>query len=152
MDLYGRCVYCRRKYKKNPRVKNQKYCNHPGCQRARKRRWQRQKMATDPDYRLNQRDCVHRWRRQNPGYWKTYRASHPAYTIHNRIGQSFRNLSRPKRRPLIAKMDALKPNKSVIPGIYYLLRKSSVIAKMDSFLQKVLIFPADCLQPALIAK
>jgi len=151
MGRHGYCAFCGRKYLKNPRVKHQKYCGKPACQRARKRRWQRHKMATDPDYRMNQQDCMRRWRKRNPDYWQRYRKSHKSYTLQNRLLQKIRNLNRPNL-PLIAKMDAIRPDKSVIPGVYYILRKCVQIAKMDTMFQKVFIFPVGCLQPALIAK
>lgn len=151
MDRYDYCAYCRCRYQKNPRVKNQTYCGKIACQRARKRRWQRQKLATDPDYRLNQRDCMLRWRQRHPGYWQKYRRSHKSYTAQNRLLQKIRNLNR-LGRPLIAKMDPIKTEQSIIPGIYYILRKCRQIAKVDAIFQKVIIFPASCLHPALIAK
>lgn len=40
---------CQRLFVPNPRVKNQRYCNRKNCQRVRKRLWQREKMAGDPD-------------------------------------------------------------------------------------------------------
>jgi hypothetical protein len=151
MERYGICAYCRRRYQKNPRVKRQSYCGDKACQLARKRRWQRHKMATDPDYRLNQQDCVKSWRERNPHYWQRYRQSHPPYASRNRLLQKIRNLNRPGR-PLIAKMDSIDPEKSMIPGSYYILRKCRSIAKMDALFQKIFIFPVSCLQPALIAK
>ena len=151
MAMYGLCRYCKRKYRKNPRVKRQQYCGNKACQRARRRRWQRQKMVTDPDYRLNQHDCMLRWRKRNPHYWRHYRKTHPSYTLQNRMLQVIRNLNR-MRSPLIAKMDPIKADLPVIPGIYYILRKCRQIAKMDALLQKVFIMPVDCLQPVLIAK
>lgn len=151
MEKYGYCAYCGRRYLKNPRVKNQKYCNKTPCQRARKRRWQRQKMAIDTDYRMNQKDCMQKWQQQNPHYWQEYRKTNKSYTLQNLLLQRIRNLNR-TRKPLIAKMDTIKSEKSIIPGVYNILRKCSSIAKMDVLFQKVFIFPVDCLQPVLIAK
>ncbi len=151
MEKYGICAYCRRRYQKNQRVKRQLYCGHKACQLARKRRWQRHKMTTDPDYRLNQQDCMRRWRKRHSHYWQHYRKSHPSYTTTNRILQKLRNLNRPGH-PLIAKMDSIIAEKTVIPGIYYILRKCRQIAKMDTLFQKVFIYPAGCLKPVLIAK
>ena len=146
MEKYGYCAYCGRRDLKNPRVRNQKYCNKSACQRAIKRRWQRQKLATDPDYRMNQKDCTLRWRKRNPNYWKHYRSSHKSYTLKNLLLQRIRNLNH-TRKPLIAKMDALKLENPIIPGVYHILRKCTKIAKMDALFQKVFIFPVDCLQP-----
>ncbi len=151
MESYGICAYCRRRYQKNPRVKRQLYCSQKACQQARKRRWQRHKMATDADYRLNQQDCMRRWRKRHPHYWQHYRMAHLSYTTRNRILQKLRNLNR-HNHPLIAKMDPIKPDNVIIPGIYYILHKCRQIAKMDAIFQKVFIYPASCLQPVLIAK
>jgi hypothetical protein len=92
-----------------------------------------------------------RWRQRNPHYWRHYRRAHQSYTAQNRMLQKIRNLNR-LGRTLIAKMDSINTDKSIIPGIYYILRKCRQIAKVDAIFQKVLIFPASCLQPALIAK
>jgi hypothetical protein len=60
------CVHCGRDFLPNPRVKNQGYRNRRECQRARKPLWQRQKLAIDPDYQDNQRDCWKSWRQRHP--------------------------------------------------------------------------------------
>jgi len=46
----ARCAHCGSTFDRNPRVKNQHFCNNKDCQRARKRLWQKQKLASDPDY------------------------------------------------------------------------------------------------------
>lgn len=130
-----RCVHCRRLFQPNPRIKNQRFCNQRPCQRARKNLWQKQKLASDPDYRANQRECDRQWRVRNPGYWRLYRSSHPHSSKRNRLLQIRRN---GKRRRLIAKMDALKQPLSMITGTYYLVPE---IAKMDASTQKVLLIP-----------
>jgi len=38
-----------------PRNKFQIFCSEPGCQRTRKALWQKQKLASDPDYKEGQR-------------------------------------------------------------------------------------------------
>ena len=101
-----RCVHCRRRFIANPRAKNQKYCNRACCQRARKTRWQRHKMATDADYRQNQKDSRRSWQIQHPDYWRQYRAAHPQYCERNRMLQKQRDAKR--RAQHLAKMDALK--------------------------------------------
>jgi hypothetical protein len=84
MKPKNRCAHCRRLFIANPRVKNQKYCSRDICQRTRKSRWQRRKMATDADYRQNQKDSRQMWQTQHPGYWQQYRDSHPQYRERNR--------------------------------------------------------------------
>lgn len=67
------CSCCRRILPANPRCKDQEYCGEAPCQRERKRRWQALKMATDPDYRQNQREAFQSWCERNPEYWRQRR-------------------------------------------------------------------------------
>ena len=85
----------------NPKVKEQNYCGRADCQRARRREWQRKKMATDPDYRENQRNSQKQWQEKNPDYWRDYRK--------NRQDPL---LAAPS--PQLAKMDTLLPNFHII--------------------------------------
>ena len=135
MNSRIRCAHCRRLFEPNPRVKNQRYCGDKPCQQARKNFWQKEKLASDSDYRANQRECDRQWRARHPGYWRTYRTAHPRSTERNRLFQTNRNA---KRRSLIAKMDASKPIFPVLAGTYHLVPE---IAKMDALRQKVLLIP-----------
>ena len=56
MKLMIKCANCGRMVPANPRVKNQTYCNRKTCQRVRKNKWKQNKMASDPDYKNDQRD------------------------------------------------------------------------------------------------
>ena len=69
------CAYCGNPFQPRPQVPKQTYCPSPECQRARKLRWQQDKIRTDPDYRDNQRDAQRAWFDRHPGYWPAYRAS-----------------------------------------------------------------------------
>lgn len=131
-----KCIHCGRLVPANPRVKHQRYCGAKGCQRARKAKWQREKLAADPDYRANQREAQQRWREANPAYWKNYRAGHPGYHLRNRLMQRKRDLSR--RQDGLAKMDASNVSPRLGLGEYYLLPR---LAKMDASAQKVLLIP-----------
>jgi len=135
-----RCVHCDRLFTANPRIKNQKYCSRDICQRARKSRWQRRKMATDADYRQNQKDGRQAWQMQHPDYWQQYRDSHPQYRERNRVLQKQRDAKR--RAKHLAKMDALKRLKSIKPGTYYLIPCMANLAKMDASIQKINVIPA----------
>jgi hypothetical protein len=119
-------------------VKNQRYCREKGCQRARKRTWQQEKLLNDPDYKANQRDCQRQWHKRHPGYYKEYRERHPESCERNRLMQRCRN-SRRRPRQKIATMDAFHPAPVLNPAIYYLL---PVIATMDASTRKVIIIPA----------
>ncbi len=67
------CVSCKKPYIKNYRQKKQKYCSEPACQKARKAKWQRDKMKSNSEYKKDQIQANQDWRDQHPGYWKTYR-------------------------------------------------------------------------------
>lgn len=68
------CVNCGTPFQPRPQVPNQAYCSSPKCQRARKLRWQQDKLRSDPLYRESQRDAQRAWLSRHPGYWVTYRA------------------------------------------------------------------------------
>lgn len=70
------CACCGQPFQPRPQIPNQTYCSSVGCQRARKLRWQQEKLRNDPDYRDNQQDAQRAWLDRHPGYWRTYRASH----------------------------------------------------------------------------
>ena len=48
------CPHCERKFLPHPAVLNQQYCSNSECQKMRKRKWQKEKLANDPEYRDNQ--------------------------------------------------------------------------------------------------
>lgn len=118
-----------------PRNKDQKYCSKPDCQRKRKARWQRQKLATDPAYKEDQRLANNKWLENNLDYWEKYRKRNPEKAERNRILQKVRNMkkqeiqaSKPSKSVGIAKMDARKPCNDNLSGEYWLV---PTIAKMD---------------------
>jgi len=131
MNRQSRCAHCRRRFAPNPRVKSQRFCSNTPCQRARKAQWQRDKMATDPDYQANQRDARQTWQRQHPDYWRHYRRRRPDYRERNRRLQTHRDQQR-RAKPL-AKMDASGAVTVVNPGIYHLIPATDEgLAKMDA--------------------
>jgi len=115
----------------------------PECRRAKKAAWKRHKMATDPDFKLDQKLSNKKWAQNNPGYWKEYRRKNPEKAERNRILQIIRNRRRPNSRnnnanadiPLIAKVDASISNNFKMVGQFWLV---PVIAKVDAL--KVNIF------------
>ena len=130
---------CRRHFLPNPRVKDQQYCNRKECQRVRRRLWQREKIASDPDYRANQGDCQKRWREQNPDYWRQYRMSHPLYVERNRLLQ--RKRDRKRRLDSLAKMDALERVSPLESGAYYIIPDGVNLAKMDALNRRFILIP-----------
>ena len=136
-----RCAGCGRSFLPNPKVPRQRYCSRAPCQRARRSLWQKEKLATDEDYRRNQADAQRRWREGHRDYWRRYRERHPEYCRRNRHLQGERNHVR-RGRP-IAKMDSLATRSSVISGTYELVPvDSGGIAKMDALIVNIEVVSA----------
>ena len=89
-----RCAACHKRFHPRPQSPTQAFCSAAECQRERKRRWQRAKRGTDPDYRENDARSSRHWRQQHAAYWREYRRSHPEYTARNRQQQRRRNQTR----------------------------------------------------------
>jgi hypothetical protein len=131
------CCHCGGFFPRCPRHKEQYYCMKPACRRARKAAWKRQKMRTDPDYRLNQKLSNRKWAEANPGYWKAYRKGNPQKTERNRMLQRIRNRRRSKKgapdatagSPLIAKVDRSASHRIKVAGQFWMV---PVIAKGDA--------------------
>ena len=135
-----RCIHCGKNFDGNPRVKKQMYCNGSECQKARRARWQREKIGSDPDYRDNQKRCHKEWISQHPDYYRKYRAKHPEYTERNRVLQLRRNARQRKdvSVELIAKMDSLAGLYSRYGETFRLIPQDGrLIAKMDSLIVKL---------------
>ena len=93
------CACCGQPFEPRPQVPGQAYCSSPGCQRARKRQWQRAKLQSDSDYRINQRAAQQAWSQRNPDYWRGYRADRPDYAQRNREQQRLRDAA--PARPIV---------------------------------------------------
>ena len=131
------CIHCKQPFNQSPRHKTQTYCQHPVCKRARKARWQRDKMKSDPDYRLNQKDAMRNWRKNNLGYYKQYRKNNPDKAHVNRVSQALRragvrmsmvNKLAKEASNEVAKMDASNAYKIGLYGMFLLF----AVAKMDA--------------------
>jgi len=128
------CLCCQKRFIPYPAVRDQRYCSDPQCQKARKRKWQKEKLAKDSDYRDNQASAQRQWCSRNKDYWRRYRESHPAYTERNRMAQKERN-HRKQSGSWIAKMDGLQEKTLVSSGRYRLVPLcNSGIAKMDELI------------------
>jgi hypothetical protein len=89
-----RCQCCGEPFVPRPQNPTQSYCSQGACQRARKRHWQREKRASDPDYRANDQAARRTWARTHSQYWRAWRERHPEYVERNRRGQAARNARR----------------------------------------------------------
>jgi hypothetical protein len=143
-----RCAACGNGFTPQRPVANQRYCSKGECQRERRRRWQRQKLREDPDYRANQSAAQGRWRERHRDYWRRYRQSHPDYTARNRAQQRQRN--RRKAQVVtgpsasgIAKMDVCEAQTLVVSGTYRLIPVAGPgIAKMDAYVVEMRVLSA----------
>jgi len=77
-----RCCWCKTDFVVCPRLGDrQKSCGEPDCKRKQKilshQIWKKKWKKV---YHKNQED----WRRNNPGYWRTYRIQNTAYALKNR--------------------------------------------------------------------
>lgn len=145
------CLCCGVSFCPYPGRPHQEFCSKAGCQRERRRRWHREKMANDEVYRKGQSDCQQNWLERHPDYWREYRASHPAYCERNRQQQGERN--RRRRAPpdeVIAKMDEVTSCNDVESccsdvesGKYILVPfRSGMIAKMDEVIVQLAVITA----------
>ena len=138
------CLCCKRRFIPHPAVQDQRYCSDPRCQKARKRRWQKEKLSRDSDYRANQVEAQRQWRERNGDYWKRYREKNPVYAERNRLRQRERN----QRRRLgteIAKMDELKGKPLILSGRYRLVPFCNQgIAKMDELIVELGVISRGC--------
>ncbi len=145
-----RCAACGERFSPRRNVPDQRYCAKRACQRERRRRWQREKLKQDPDYRANQAAAQRRWRERNPDYWRNYRRTHPEYTADNRKKQQERNRRRDlavtgPSPPAIAKMDTYPSKSHVASGTYRLIPVTGPrIAKMDAYLVKMQVLSEGC--------
>ncbi|MDZ7300695.1 MAG: hypothetical protein ONB44_00990, partial [candidate division KSB1 bacterium] len=114
MHIKFTCKNCGLEKDANIRLKGtQQYCSDKKCQRVRKAAWQKQKMATDTQYRAKEIALLVSWRKQRPldQYQKAYRQAHSEYVEKNRKRQKIRNAKRRKQaesapNEKIVKMDA----------------------------------------------
>ena len=98
-----RCACCGKLFEPRPQVPAQAYCSLLDCQRFRKRLWQRSKLQSDPDYRVNQRAAQQAWAQRNPAYWHHYRSIKTECEQRNRKRQRMRDR---RRKGCLAKMGA----------------------------------------------
>ncbi|MFA5433267.1 MAG: hypothetical protein WC319_10450 [Candidatus Paceibacterota bacterium] len=120
------CQHCQRRVKKNPRLKGkQHYCGRTACQQARKDKWERDRLGSDPAYRDKRSGAKKNWYRGYPGdrYQHQYRQEHGDYTKSNRCNQQKRD-KKITGKPSVAKIvktDALSSKNLVPRGLYVLL-------------------------------
>ncbi|MGN8134605.1 hypothetical protein ACTJLC_07745 [Paraburkholderia sp. 22099] len=131
MHVARRCIACGVLFNPRSQIPHQRYCSATACQRERRRRWQRERLRSDPDYRDNQARAQQTWRSRHPDYWRQYRASHPAYRERNCAMQRKRN-ARQRSGP-VANIDVSPACRPLASGFYVLRRAAATnIAKMNA--------------------
>ena len=140
-----RCVVCRKTFTPTGRVRDQRFCALPECQKERRRRGQKKKRRRDEDYQENDERAQREWTKKHPGYFKAYRESHPDYTEKNLQQQRQRDA---KRREAAKKKD-VEPGGIQMPkgplesGTYELrLANSDVLVNEDSIKVKIAVLSA----------
>ena len=139
-----RCASCRKLFHPRAQSPEQKFCTSAECQRERKRRWQKARRASDPDYRDNDIQANRLWRRQHPEYWREYRRKHPQSVIQNRDKQRERDRAR-RLQPLqsstppeLANEDASTPLFPLQTGTYRMIPVTGgELANVDACLVKI---------------
>lgn len=132
-----RCACCGQPFEPRPQVPDQAFCSSPDCQRARKRQWQRHKLKSDPDYRINQKDAQRAWTERNQDYWRVRRET----SIGSGQPDPKQAEQSDAREPLLAKMDA-----STLPsGIYRITRHPAFPSDDgDSWVVEITLLSATC--------
>jgi len=135
------CLACGNAFHPILQVPNQRYCSAAACQRERRRRWQREHLRSDADYRDNQARAQARWRVRHQDYWRQYRSTHPAYRERNCAMQRNRNAQRSSSP--VANMDASASLRPLASGFYILRRAVETgIAKMNAFTVHIAVLSA----------
>lgn len=131
-----RCAACGQLFSPRAQAPEQAYCSSPPCQRERRRRWQREKRWSDPDYQENQQKAQQAWCARNAGYWRAYRQANPEYSERNRRQQRARNAA--LQRDAIAKMNSCSLAAPHLEGVYRMEPVlSESVAKMDAWIVKI---------------
>ena len=151
-----KCKCCQKLFRPDPSNRcHQRYCSAPRCRRASKSASQA-RWLSKPANQGYFRDPWHvarvrAWRSRNPGYWRAYRDTHPAYADRNRAQQPMRNARRPS--PPIAKMDVSTPLSLFRSGLYRLQPLSApMIAKMGVWIVEILSHSDTCADPTCDCK
>lgn len=130
MPARRRCAACGRLFELRPQHPDQSYCSAPACQRERRKLWQRERLATDPDYQANQARAQAEWIKRHPDYWREYRELHPEYTERNRDRQRRHARDEVGKGP--ADLAAVAAVRALESGLYALrIVDRLVLAKMD---------------------
>jgi len=141
---HRRCTGCHKLFHPRPQSPAQRFCSAAECQRERKRRWQKARRASDPDYRDNDVQANRDWRARRPGYWRAYRRTHLQSVIRNREKQRERDRAKrvqppwPPPTPALANEDASSLPYPLETGTYRMIPVTGGdLANVDACLVKI---------------
>jgi len=140
-DAHFRCSCCG-KIKKR-RSPEQRFCGETACQKARKQAWRRAKYASDPDYRLNQKQSTLAWLQKQGGaaaYFKDYRRRQREKGQHELPKSQLTNTGRALKERR-ANSDAKLDDSPVFSGKYRLVPLDG--ANSDAISVNLSIIPVD---------
>lgn len=133
------CVACGQCFQPCSRLKEQRYCGLPACQRERRRRWKWNRRHSDEDYRQNQALAHRAWSEAHCGYWRSYRETHPDYVERNRALQRERDR---RRVATLAKRNASEAISEVPSGVYRMEAVAGNLAKRNAWTVKITVLSA----------
>jgi hypothetical protein len=123
-----RCTHCGIRFTPAPQVPKQTYCSKPGCQKERRRKWQKNKLKSDPDYRDNQLRAQKAWTDRNPDYWRQYRQNSSVYGTPPPGKQ---DVNAPGPRNPSVKMDSINPYCTLCKAFQNGVFRLTVLAEPD---------------------
>ena len=142
------CLHCGKEVPRNPHIKQgQKYYSAKECQRARKRKWDKERYNSNETYKYRRLSSQKIWRKKRPSheYQKNYRKMHPEYVNRNRDLQRNRNEKRKKSKQkdiegMIVNTDTLFTH-PLIDGTYALMQvtKGGKIVNTDTLMVRMQI-------------
>jgi len=145
------CLCCGVSFTPCKNVPGQQYCGKTKCRRHRRAAWQREKFRNDVDYRDNQKEAQRLWRKKNPGYMASYRASHPDYREREqercrrrRIAPRAESFCKTMSPLCAVNMDSSRMQPPVTSGIYRIVpMESNSAVNMDSLVVQLTVIAAD---------
>jgi hypothetical protein len=144
-----RCRYCGQQFQPSRFHPEQAVCSEPACQQRRCADNRKQKLVADPEYRQVCRESARKWRRDHPGYWTQYRASHTQSVERNRIRQRQRD----QRRRLLhlANNNSALDLKSSAAGVWLLGPVAADLANNNLAQTQVFILQRPARKPPVSA-
>ena len=132
------CCYCHEPFDPSPYHPKQTVCFSQECQRRRRRKYHRDRIAADPEYRQQCADSQKNWRENHPDYQRRYRCSHETYAEQNRQRQRGRNQKR--KLALIVKNNLALDVKRLPAEVWMTGPGLDVIVKNNLAISQVVIF------------